>query len=400
MQRLRAAFVVTIVDPIHEAWFRELATDRTIDFRVFALRDKLSHRPGWQTRHDAGFGVEIVRSFSMRRHRRLHDTSARDLTIRFVPVDLVPRLWRFRPDVIVVSNVTELVQALLVKWLTGARVVRGCEETRSYFARNTPVRRWLKSFMMRRVDMHCAYSSAARELLLDLGIPSDAITFTPWAVDNEKVARWAAEASVTAMREKLDLRGFVFVTVAALIPLKGIDRLLAAWKTVAAAHRDKATLVIVGDGPERSRLTEYARAHELTNVRFAGHLPPPEVAACLAASHVFVLPTLGDNWGLVVNEAMAARLPVLCSRYAGSCQDLVRNGVNGFVFDPGDRDGLASLLCDVMQHPERLVDMSRASADIISEFTIPRSIASLVQALHAVRRKSPVGLEPGSAAHD
>ena len=59
MQRLRAAFVVTIVDPIHEAWFRELATDRTIDFRVFALRDKLSHRPGWQTRHDAGFGVEI-----------------------------------------------------------------------------------------------------------------------------------------------------------------------------------------------------------------------------------------------------------------------------------------------------------------------------------------------------
>jgi glycosyltransferase involved in cell wall biosynthesis len=147
--------------------------------------------------------------------------------------------------------------------------------------------------------------------------------------------------------------------------------------------RAQGSVLIVGDGPERQRLTELAKAQGLANVRFVGHLPAREVAACLAAGDVFVLPTLEDVWGLVIGEAMAAGLPILCSKYAGGAQDLVREGVNGHVFDPLNHAQLSASLRDVLEHPEQLKEMGKHSREIIAGFTIDRSISSLAQALRA-----------------
>lgn len=378
---LRIAFVQPIVDPVREAWFRYLARDPEIHFRVFALRRRLSHRPGWESRQDTGYDVELVRSLAVTQSRQLVSSVERNMGLRLIPLDLIWRLWRYRPNAIVVTNATELLQAIVVRWVCGASVALSAEDTRLSFSRIGRATGRLKAFLLRRADILLAHSSEARNLLLDLRIPAARIARTPWAVDNEKFATLAAQANIAEIRRKFGLQGIVFVVVAAFTVRKGIEQLLSAWALVPAELRAKASVLLVGDGPERQRLTELAHAKGLTEVRFAGHLPHQEVAACYAASDVFVLPTLEDVWGLVVNEAMAAGLPVLCSRYAGSAEDLVREGANGHVFDPLDPMTFSSLLCKLTEHPDGLAEMGRRSREIIADFTIARSVAALLHAL-------------------
>lgn len=381
MKELRVAFVVPIVDPVREAWFRHLASDPEIHIRVFALRRRLSHRPGWESRQDAGFDVEFVQSVAVTRSRRLAGATERKVVGRLIPLNLMWRLWRYRPTVTVVTNATELLQAMVVRLACGASVALSAEDTRVSFSRAGNTTRRLKAFLLRQADILLAHSSEARKLLLDLGIPPSKIARTPWAIDNDKFAAWADRANVSEIRHKFGLRGIVFVTVASLTPRKGIEQLLAAWALIPVEQRAMASVLLVGDGPQRARLVELVRDKGLTEVQFAGHLTPEEVAACYGASNVFVLPTLEDVWGLVVNEAMAAGLPVLCSRYAGSAEDLVREGVNGHVFDPLDSVAFSTLLSRLIEHSDGLAEMGRRSREIVADFTIARSVAALLHAL-------------------
>ena len=375
------AFVQPIVDPVMEAWFRKLASYPDVQLRVFALRRRLSHRPGWETRHDVGFDVEIIRSLKISQGFRVAGSIQRDRGIRLVPLDLLAKLWRFRPDVIFVTNATDLIQALIMKRIRHCKVILFLEDTKLTFSRIGSLVRRLKVLILKRADMYCASSSEARDLALNLGVPFCKIRLTPWAVDNERVASWAASTNVIEVRRKLHLDGLVFIAVSQLIPRKGLDHLLKSWSMVTPERRFKASLLIVGDGIERQRLEQLANDYGLTKVRFVGHIPPKEVAECFAAADVFVLPTLEDAWGFVVSEAMATGLPILCSTHAGSAQDLVREGINGYVFDPLDHARFSALLSDVLDHSESLDEMGRRSKGIIAEFTIDRSISAVVSAI-------------------
>jgi len=79
-------------------------------------------------------------------------------------------------------------------------------------------------------------------------------------------------------------------------------------------------------------------------VRFAGRVHYGDMPAYYAACDALVMPTLEDNWSLVVPEAMAAGKPVLCSVHNGCWPELVHDGENGWVFDPLDRDATARVL--------------------------------------------------------
>jgi glycosyltransferase involved in cell wall biosynthesis len=196
-------------------------------------------------------------------------------------------------------------------------------------------------------------------------------------VDNDAFEAWATASDREKIRKDYGLFGTVFVTVSALVPRKGIDHLIEAWAGMNADLRRQASLLIAGDGPERERLESMVEARGLQGVVFAGRLEPPLVAACLGASDVFVFPTLEDVWGLAVNEAMVAGLPVLCSRYAGCAEDLVRPGENGAHVDPLDTAQFTCAIEEMIRHPERGQSMGRRSKHIISGFTVARSVTAM-----------------------
>src|SRR5439155_18234313 len=97
------------------------------------------------------------------------------------------------------------------------------------------------------------------------------------------------------------------------------------------------TVVMAGSGEIEAELRGFCAEHELNNVTFTGFVNQSELPALYAAADVFVLPSGADeHWGLAVNEAMCAGLPVVVSREVGCVPDLVRDGVNGFTPCVGD----------------------------------------------------------------
>jgi len=116
---------------------------------------------------------------------------------------------------------------------------------------------------------------------------------------------------------------------------------------------------------------------------------PLEVANFYAAADVLIFPSLGDPWGLVVNEAMACATPVVCSTRAGCCDDLVVPGENGWAVDPTDPAILGEALHKALEHPDRERLGARAE-QTIGPYTPERFATGIVDAArYAISRRAP-----------
>jgi glycosyltransferase involved in cell wall biosynthesis len=108
---------------------------------------------------------------------------------------------------------------------------------------------------------------------------------------------------------------------------------------------------------------------QLQDVVFAGFHQMDTLSAYYGLASAFILPSLSEPWGLVVNEAMAAGLPVLVSHRCGCVPELVRSGLNGYVFDPYDIDGLARLMGVMSSETAMANKMGEASRRIVGSYT-------------------------------
>jgi glycosyltransferase involved in cell wall biosynthesis len=142
-----------------------------------------------------------------------------------------------------------------------------------------------------------------------------------------------------------DQRPFLFV--GRFVPKKNIKTLIQAyglyWKKRGSEARD---LVLIGDGPLRPEIeAQIADLGAAGQVRLTGFLDQPAVAQAMSAALCLITPSVEEQWGLVINEALAFNLPVIASSAVGATEALVRSGVSGFVVEPGNAAGMAFHLC-------------------------------------------------------
>ena len=131
---------------------------------------------------------------------------------------------------------------------------------------------------------------------------------------------------------------------------------------------------------------EYER---MPPVRLLGHVQPEALAAEYEEADALVLPSIHDPWGLVVNEAMAAGLPVVVSSAAGAADDLVTDGWNGFVVPPFDAAALTRALETLAADPGLRLEMGRHSAERIGEGFEPQHwAAGMAEAVLAVAERN------------
>jgi glycosyltransferase involved in cell wall biosynthesis len=203
-----------------------------------------------------------------------------------------------------------------------------------------------------------------------MGFPRERIWTGYDVVDNQAFADGAAAARSQAdsMRDRLGLPDRYFLFVGRFAPEKNVLRMLEAYaKYRQVAGRRAWGLVLVGGGPLETELR--ARAQELRDVVFAGFQQGDAVPTYYGLASCLVLPSVSETWGLVVNEAMAAGLPVLVSQRCGCVPELVRPGVNGYVCDPLDTDGMARLMGEMSSDTANVTKMGEASRQIVSLYT-------------------------------
>jgi glycosyltransferase involved in cell wall biosynthesis len=221
------------------------------------------------------------------------------------------------------------------------------------------------------------------EYLKQLGFPENRIVKGYDVVDNQhfQAGADAARHSSRKSRRIADLPARYFFCCARLIPKKNLLMLIDAF----GQYRLQCPvppwdLAIAGDGPERRAIEEHIAALGLTQaVRLLGHLPYDHLPVAYGFAGIFVMPSKTDQWGLVVNEAMAAGLPVLVSHSAGCSKELVEQGVNGYTFDPSDPNELAQLLIRMSTSAD-LASMGRESQRIISLWGPSRFAEGLMSA--------------------
>lgn len=178
-----------------------------------------------------------------------------------------------------------------------------------------------------------------------LGLPPG---WAKTAYDTVSVARVRREAAVPPAPAGQPHATRDFVVVARFVPKKNLllaIRGYARFRALPSRHDRVRRLVLCGSGPLEAELR--ALAAELGvdgGIDFAGFLDSEQVAKRLGGGLALLLPSVEEQWGLVVNEAVALGLPILCSDNVGARDSLVRVGVNGFVFEPDNAEGLAELM--------------------------------------------------------
>jgi len=147
------------------------------------------------------------------------------------------------------------------------------------------------------------------------------------------------------------------------------------------------SLVVVGDGELKEEL--FALRDRLgleEHVLFPGAKNYQELPSYYGLAGAFVHASTTEQWGLVVNEAMAAGLPVVVSKRCGCAPDLVVPGSNGLLFDPDDVNSIASAMVEIADGAHRLRAMGRNSQAIVGQWSLTRFAESLNKAVEAAMR--------------
>lgn len=168
-----------------------------------------------------------------------------------------------------------------------------------------------------------------------------------------------------------------------LIERKGVDVLIGAFTRV-SQNDQNVRLVLLGSGPDRGRFEGMVPDALRDRVVFLGHREPHEVPDIFARAQVFCLPSRHDGWGVVVNEALGAGLPIVVSNAVGAGHDLVQDGVNGYVTPSGDVGALADALDRLVGDAQLRARFADASASLAHRWGLDEGVSRWLSATESI----------------
>jgi glycosyltransferase involved in cell wall biosynthesis len=361
----RLALLTEIPAPYRIPLFNALAA--RLDLRVLFLRERHPDRPYDPHADELRFASAILPGL------------AATLRGRWVVLN-APVSRKLNADAVVLGGWNQPAFWEALTWCRRHRVpaILWTESTRAdWRSRRLDA---AKRLLLRGANAFVVPGSAARDYLLELGAEDAHVFVAPNAVDPGVFGK------AVRTREHGPVR---LVAVGRLAPEKGLDTLLAAARDL------PAEVVLAGSGPDEARL----RALAGPNVSFLGHIPRDEVARLLADADAAVLPSRSEPWGMILNEAALAGLPLVATTAAGAAWDLVEDGANGFRVAPDDVDGLRAALRRLVEDDAFRRAAGARSREIAARFTPEAWADGVVAAVSAVtgqrrpprpdRRRSP-----------
>lgn len=349
-----------------------------------------------------------------------------DFNLPLLVSKLLPLLNRLRPDVIFVPSYWHWSLFINMSGrLLGAKIVMmneshaGTEKARGF-------KRVIKKAVVRNFHAALVGGSPHRRHFANLGLDASRIFLGYDAVDNAyfKSQSDAARLDAESLRNQYCLPEKYFLNLGRMVRKKNLHLLIQAYALLAGrSQRLSHDLVLVGSGEESESLRSLCRRLKLAvadhnrpepaepvaakslaavgrsqressgagpapgenrqpTVHFYGFRQIQENPIFYALASAFILPSSMEEWGLVVNEAMASGLPVIVSRHAGCVEDLVRHGRNGFTFDPESEEDLAAALAKV-EDQELASSMGSQSERIVGEWGCERFAAGALCATRA-----------------
>nr|WP_319250264.1 glycosyltransferase [uncultured Celeribacter sp.] len=310
---------------------------------------------------------------------------------------LTDALSGFRPDVVLIPGWSSKAALEMLLWASrqGVPAVLMSDSQEIDFPRNQ-IKEGLKKVILTGYSAALVAGSPHAEYVKKLGIPANAIRMGYDVVDNDYFAQGAIEAT-SKQYKRQGLPKHFFLSVARFVEKKNLPILIKAYSQY-HERLDRSEvpidLVLLGDGELRDDLHQLARSLRVDRyIHFNGFRQYSELPLFYGLAHTFILPSLVEQWGLVVNEAMASGLPVLVSDRCGAKSDLVQEGVNGFTFPPDDITALADRMLSMARLPaEKMNMMKYNSRRIIDDWTLEKFCESVMELSEIAKNSSRHGL--------
>lgn len=354
--------------------------------------------------------------------------SSHDLPIEEFKGRLFHVLDEYKPEVVVVPGWGYRGALMALGWGLIHRIPVICmsESTQWDEARN-PLKEWIKRRIIGLFSSALVGGTPHRDYMEELGMPSDRIFLGYDAIDNDYFETKTDEVQNSGF--KYQASGFApskpyFLASARFIEKKNLFRLLRAYARYREEVKSKKLkvegetgaregskpstldpppstvpqpwpLVLLGDGGLREELEKLRSELGLEDcVQMPGFKQYEELPEYYASAGVFIHASTTEQWGLVVNEAMASGLPVLVSNRCGCAADLVKDGENGWSFDPANEEQMADLLMRVSSDEDGRLKMGERSREIIAEWGPDRFASGVKAAVEAALSapKKKVGL--------
>lgn len=321
--------------------------------------------PGYAADYEGAFEVHVVGKTRVVRYRTT--VSGYPKTIVLPPLQLLPRLFAWKPDVLFVSSFTFWTAlGMLYKFAKPVRLVVVYDGSSSAVDDKKGLRWWWRRLLARGPDAFVTNSHGGKRYLTDvLDIPTEKVFAHPYQVPECRAERERDEDPAAPLR---------FIFVGRVMKGKGLDSLITA---AAAIHRSGAPtfeVTVLGDGPEREALEARCAAEGLAEIiRWAGWVPANSVPAYFADADVLIFPSRADVWGVVILEALAAGVPVVCSTEAGAAE-LIIEGENGWLFDPYKEDQLVSAMKAAQESKNRLPVLRTRAIESVRPFSVEAAV--------------------------
>lgn len=399
VRKVRLAYFVTHPIQYQAPLLRRIAREPDIDLKVYFSSD-LSVRGHL----DAGFGVEVkwdvplLSGYQYEFLPRIRD-SDRITFSRPLNWGIYKRLREGRYDAVWVHGyaTSTALQAILAARLLGIPVLIRAESTlfdRSRSRKRTAAKALFFGILKRCVSAVLSIGQANSAYWRHYFGEDIPIFPFHYSVDNAFFQQQCREASLRReeFRETLGLEPgrSVILYASKLQTRKRCGDLLEAFLKLSSEKTIQPApyLLIVGDGEERAALEKRAKSAQHGDVRFLGFRNQTELPRFYDLCDVFVLASVDEPWGLVINEVMNAGKPVIVTDEVGCQRNLVEDGVNGCVIRARDVDGLAKALHRILADPERTRQMGLKSLERIQEFSFEQNVSGLRRALGKVVRVS------------
>jgi len=336
---MKVAIVTNILTPYRIPLFEEMKK-HVIELKVFLMTENEENRL-WDL-PEPGFATDIIPGFHLKPPKG-------DISLHF-NFGLIHRLKRFSPDVVLSGGFAPAnLQALLYCKLYRKPYVTWGELSRSEGVTKFSGRMFIRKVLCRLSDGAIASSTEAQNAFLDYGVPSNRLMtcLMPIPIEscNKQVSNFRQSKHFLPLKNRFS--NPVLLSIGQITKRKGIAELFSIYESV-IQHKPQASLVIIGEGPDRESWEQYVQQRNLQNVHFLGFVQFDQLPQYYSIADVFLFTTLHDPFGAVLLEAMAAKLPVASSIHAAATRDLIIDGLTGFQIDPSDTTHASRITLEIL----------------------------------------------------
>lgn len=243
----------------------------------------------------------------------------------------------------------------------------------------------------KNIDAFLAIGSANKDYYKSFGVSEKNISLVPYTIDNNRfrMNENLLDEKVKKFKTEIGLSNHPTIIFASkFMERKRPQDLLEAAK-ILQQNELQFNILFVGSGELENNLHDLVKKYNLKNIFFQGFVNQSSLPKIYAACDIFVLPSVNEPWGLVINEVMSCGLPVVVAKGIGAVDDLVQDGYNGFAFDPLNYEDLAEKLKIILQDHSLRKKMSKHSINIIDSWSYKECMIGVQNACKNVELLKP-----------